>query len=83
MEACLREYRSEPDCSALDLGEAWEGCDFDDWFVAVPTAKGGVELLCCLEDQTRVRGCVARGTARSECRVPLCAECKTEVDGPR
>ena len=83
VEAYLREYRFEPGNGTLDLqSDAWEGKDFDDWSVTVPTAVGDVNILCCPEDQLCEKGCVERGTACPECSAPLCAECKAEVDTP-
>ena len=82
--AYLRDYRGEPGNSALDLqSDAWEGKDFDDWFVTIPTAGGEVRVLCCPEDQVCKRRCEERGTACPECSVPLCTECKEEVERPR
>ena len=84
VDAYLRDYQSEPGNGALDLErDAWGGTDFDDWFVAVPTSRGEVKILCCPEDQRCQNGCVEKGAACPECTVPLCAECKVEVDTPR
>ena len=84
VDSYLREYRYEPGNAALDLRtDALEGKDFDDWTVTVPTHAGDVNILCCPEDQRCERGCVERGTACPECSVPLCTECKAEVDTPR
>ena len=84
VDAYMRDYQSEPGNGALDLDrDAWGGKDFDDWFVAVPTSRGEVKILCCPEDQLCHKGCVEKGAACPECSVPLCAECKVEVDTPR
>ena len=83
VESYPRESGSEPGNAALDLGNAWENGDVDDWFVTVPMAKGEVNMLCCPEDQECVNGCESRGSACADCWVPVCAECKSDVEKPR
>ena len=82
VEAYLREYCFEPGNAALDLENAWENGDFDDWFVTVPTLNGEVNTLCCPEDQLCANRCESRRSACAECRVPICSECKADVEKP-